>query len=82
MIFFNVNVLAFHLHVLKLMSLILVKLNCPVRMIIVFRLDLTPPGVEGGVLVEFMYRVLAYQVRVTVGDSGVCFCVSVMFSEH
>ena len=27
----NVNVLAFLLHVFKLMSLILVKLNCPVR---------------------------------------------------
>ena len=31
---------------------------------------------------EFMYRVLAYQVRVTVGDSGVSFCACVMFSEH
>ena len=27
----NVNVLAFLLHVFKLMSLILVKVNCPVR---------------------------------------------------
>ena len=31
MIFLNVNVLTFLLHVFKLMSLILVKLNCPVR---------------------------------------------------
>ena len=31
MIFLNVNDLAFLLHVLKLMSLTLIKLNCPVR---------------------------------------------------
>ena len=31
MIFFNVNVLAFLLHVFKQMRLILVTLNCPVR---------------------------------------------------
>ena len=30
-IFLNINVLAFLLHVFKLISLILVKLNCPVR---------------------------------------------------
>ena len=31
MIVVNVNVLAFILHVFKLISLILVKMNCPVR---------------------------------------------------
>ena len=30
-IFLNINVLAFLLHVFKLISLILVKLNCPMR---------------------------------------------------
>ena len=62
------------------MSLTLVKLNCPVRDDYIF-FYLTLPGVEGGVLAEFMYRVLAYQVRVTVGDWGLCFCVCVMFSS-
>ena len=32
-------------------------------------------------LMEFMY-LLACQVRVAAGNSGICYCVCVMFFEH